>query len=204
MNSECVAAGSVDPSDLAPERVLLPYGWIGPVWRIRSDARSIRRRWNNEAARWGLLAILVAGLPMLVGGAVRYGLDSRVFFLEQPAVFWAVLAAFPLSRLIVGARLVRRHRARIEPLAWARVGPDLRLEASHEAVSSAHAGLHAALMGVLTISNAALALIASGSYSWIFGPLSVLFAVEAVTWLRVFQLRRRRHPTREESTASGP
>lgn len=179
---------------LDPDELVLPYGLLGPVRRIVSDAGSIRRQWIRESVLWSLLATAIAGLPILIAGVVLHGLDSSVFFLEVPAVFWSVLALFLVTRVIVGARLAHRFRVRLEPVPWQKVGLDIRLDASLGSTSAARLGMHSATMSVLAIANAGLAMVAAGSYFWVFGPLSILFAIEALTAMRVRQLRRRRSP----------
>lgn len=182
------------------DRLLVPLGAFGPVFAAPSKTH--RDRWLRHLALWQLAATMGAGVLILIVAAVgSAGREGFVLF-DAPAVFWSCVGVLVALRWIVGAVWVARHRGELDSVAWRSVGAEGRLDVAVGPGTPRRLRLHAVLASFTAILFLVIAVGPYGGYPLVFGPLAVLFAVQALVDLRVGQRRARRESARTNRECS--
>ena len=187
--SECVESSRFDPDGW-----LLPFGWFGPVYRMRDAAYGQRRAWIREVSLWMLGAtVAVAPLVLLVSAFAAHRYGSTVLF-DEPLLFWSLIGLILAIRALASWWWLARHRQNLERVPARSLGVGARLEVAHGQATTRQVGFHALFMAsaALMFGFAFFAGPGITSWPWTVGPLAALLGGDAVAAAGVWVRRRRR------------
>lgn len=180
-----------------PDGWLLPFGWFGPVYRVRNESGAMRRKWRREVSLWMLGATVAAAPPVIIVSAISADRHGTTVLFEEPLLFWGLTGLVLLARALASWCWVSRHRHDLVRVSMHSLGVVARLDVAHGHATTLQVGFHALFMSTaaLMIGFAFFTGPVMTPWPWTVGPLALLIGGEAVAALRVWLLRRKREST---------